>query len=279
MQPRPNRHQTRPYSSLRESAEWTAATSWPAFVLLALVLMWVAHAIAFFAHEYAHSFTAWVLGWKTNPLALNYGHWSTGNVLAQQDIDGNVDYDPIFAAGQGVAAAVIAAAGMVIGNGLITYPISRWGFAGARRSVSRVRGLFFYWLCVASVGNFIDYVPTRTFASHGDMHMIVKGLHCSPWWIVVIFGIPFAAILLHFYLRYQPTVLYWLFPASKARRVILVVLSALALFGFYGAAGWSDYGGIVHAISMASVCLVLPLAIIIGIRTVVVTKPNAGFYR
>lgn len=242
-------------------------------------MLWVLHAIAFFAHEYAHSFTAWILGWKANPLAINYGHLTVGNVLAQFDIDENVDYGPIFAAGHGAVAAVIAAAGMVIGNGLITYPISRWGFAAARRSGSRARGLFFYWLCIASVGNFIDYVPTRTFASHGDMHTIVQGLGCSPWWIIVLAGIPFVLALVHFFFRYQPGALYWLFPASRSRRVIMAVLAAFALFGFYGAVGLSGYGEVARAISITSVCALLPLAVVVGIRTVVVTKPNAGFYK
>jgi hypothetical protein len=59
----------------------------------------------------------------------------------------------------------------------------------------------------------------------------------------------------------------------------MVVLAAFALFGFYGAVGWSGYGDIAHAISMVSVCLLLPLAVVVGTRTIVVTKPNAGFYR
>ena len=48
--------------------EWT----WPTLAAYTLFLMWAAHACVFFAHEYAHSFTAWLLGWKSNPLALHY---------------------------------------------------------------------------------------------------------------------------------------------------------------------------------------------------------------
>jgi hypothetical protein len=56
MQPRPDRNQSRPYSSLPEPSKWAAATNWPAFILLTAVMLWLLHAIAFFAHEYAHSF-------------------------------------------------------------------------------------------------------------------------------------------------------------------------------------------------------------------------------
>jgi hypothetical protein len=138
------------------AAGWKPARNWAVFALNTLTLLWVLHAVAFFSHEYAHSFSAWLLGWKADPLALNYGHLTPGNILLQLDIDENVEYDPIFAAGHGYAAGFIAAAGMVIGNGLLTYPISLLGYRSAARRGSPGRAMSFYWLCVASVGNFID---------------------------------------------------------------------------------------------------------------------------
>lgn len=44
---------------------------------------------------------------------------------------------------------------------------------------------------------------------------------------------------------------------------MLVVLSAGALFGFYGAAGWSDHGAVSHEISVASVWVMLPAVAIL----------------
>ncbi len=35
--------------------------------LLAILQLWFAHAIGFMIHEYAHSFTAWLLHTKANP--------------------------------------------------------------------------------------------------------------------------------------------------------------------------------------------------------------------
>jgi len=96
----------------QSSAEWSPARNWPVFLLLTVALLWTAHAIAFFAHEYAHSTLAWLLGWKANPLALNYGHLTLSNLLAQFDIDENVNYAPIFAAGHDHQAGLIAAAGL-----------------------------------------------------------------------------------------------------------------------------------------------------------------------
>jgi hypothetical protein len=49
------------------------AMAWPEsalFWLLLALLGWCAHTVGYLVHEYAHSFSAWTLGWKANPLAL-----------------------------------------------------------------------------------------------------------------------------------------------------------------------------------------------------------------
>ncbi len=252
------------HTSAINSISWKPAQSWPVFILITVLLLWTLHALAFFPHEYAHSFSAWLLGWKANPLALNYGHLTVSNLLAQFDIDENVNYQPIFAGGHGVQAAIIAAAGMIIGNGFITYTISWWGYYKARKSGSRTWALFFYWFWVASIGNFIDYVPARTFAPTGDMHTVLQGLHGSPWWLIAFPGIPFALALLHFFFKIAPDALCWLFPASVGRRVVMVLFTALAVFGFYGAAGMSGGGKVSHLISVVSVYGLLPLMTLLG---------------
>jgi hypothetical protein len=157
--------------------EWT----WPVLVAYTLFQMWAAHACVFFAHEYAHSFTAWLLGWKTNPLALDYARPTLVVLLLQMGINQNVDEGPIFASGHGPHAAIIGAAGAILGNALITYPLSRWGSGKAKQIGSRGWAMFAYWATVASVGNFLDYVPVRTFTTEGDMGSIQRGFGCSPW--------------------------------------------------------------------------------------------------
>jgi hypothetical protein len=144
--------------------------SWPVFAALTALQLWAAHACVFFAHEYAHSFTAWLLGWKTNPLALNCAHPTLTVLLIQLGIDQNVDELPIFNSGHGVQAALISVAGALLGNALITYSLSRWGFRVAQRSSSRGWAMFAYWACVASVGNLVDYVPIRTFTDGTDLY-------------------------------------------------------------------------------------------------------------
>jgi hypothetical protein len=243
--------------------------SWPGFAALTAAQLWAAHACVFFTHEYAHSFAAWLLGWKADPLALNYAHPTLTVLLFQLGIDQNVDEAPIFASGHGAHAAVINLAGAVVGNALITYSLSRWGYQMAQRLSSRGWAMFAYWVCVASVGNFIDYVPIRTFTDrtdlNQDMFAVELGFGWSPWTLLIALGIPTALALLYFFFRIEPRTLRWLFPDSGSRRAIMSILTALFLFDCYGAAGLAGGGGgpISHRMSLISVCVIGPLVAIL----------------
>jgi hypothetical protein len=157
---------------------------------------------------------------------------------------------------------------MVLGNALLTFSLSRWGYRAARRRCSRAGAMLCYWICVASVGNLIDYVPIRTFTDgtdlYQDMFAVEKGFHWSPWTLLIVFGIPTAVALWYFFVRIELETLRWLFPYSAARRITVAILTALALFGFYGAAGLTGGGTIPQKISMISVGILVPIAAIIN---------------
>ena len=87
----------------------------------------------------------------------------------------------------------------------------------------------------------------------------------------VVCGIPVAFVLVYFLLRIEPGTLGWLFPESNAKRIVMAILTAFVLFDFYGA-GWADGGPASHRMSVVSVCLVGPLAAILG--GVLVTRRN-----
>jgi len=220
-------------STSRSRPDWP----WLLFAALLCTQLWAAHAAAFFLHEYAHSFVAWAAGWKANPFALNYAHPTLKVFLMQMGINQNVDEGSIFASGHGPTAAIIAGAGMIVGNGLLSYPLSRLGYSVARKHDQRNWGLFSYWCTVASIGNFIDYVPVRTFTLEGDMGSIQRGFGWSPWTVIVVLGIPIAAAMTYFFLKIEPASLTWLFPNSVPQRTIAVLVTGFVLFGFYGAAG------------------------------------------
>lgn len=244
------------------------ATSWNTFqkafqsCLVFVVLLWLTHALGYLVHEYAHSFTAWALGYKTNPLALDYGHLSLTNVVTLSDIDENVDYDPIFASGHGPFAALIAVAGVLFGNGL-SYLLSRRLYTAAKQRGRRTLALFMFLFCMMNAGNFISYVPVRTFTTHADMFTVQRGLSISPWWIAVVLGIPFCVAVWHFVTRLLPAAMLFFFPNAKLAQIVLLVLSAFMIFVFFGGAGLHHYGEVSHFISAFSVYALFPLSILL----------------
>ncbi len=230
--------------------------------LLFLVQLWLAHAIGYLLHEYAHSFTAWAFHYKSNPLALDYGHLSVHNVLLLDDIDENVDYAPIFAAGRSWIASLIAVAGVLIGNG-IGYLVSRYGYNRAKHEGKRSLTRFLYLLCIMNVGNFLSYVPNRTFATHADMATVARGLNASPWWIAIILGIPFAIAIIHFLARILPDAQRFLSAGNYTAATLLTVVTTYLIFGFFGSAGMHNYGAIAHGLATTCVYALFPLATIL----------------
>lgn len=230
--------------------------------LLFALLLWFAHAAGYLVHEYAHSFTAWAVGYKANPLALNYGHLSVENLVFLSDIDENVDYDPIFAAGRGYLASLIAVAGVLFGNGFC-YFASRKLYSVAEERKRNTLSLFCFLLCLMNVGNFLSYVPVRTFTTHADMFTVEKGLSISAWWIAIVLGLPFSIAIWHFFSRLLPDARSHLFPHRPVSQIVLTILSCYAVFAFFGMAGLHRYGAVSHWMSTLSLYVLFPAALIL----------------
>lgn len=230
------------------------------FLLLCILFIWVTHYVAFFSHEYAHSTTAWLLGYKSNPLALDYGRFTLGNVLLLGQVDENVDYLTIFAQNHGHAAAFIAFAGTGIGNVPLYVVTLLLLWREAVRHRPRLF-LFLFWLNFMCVGNFYDYVPIRTFASHGDMANIAHGLKVSPWFIVAVAVYPTALAMWYFFARTLKDGLPLLAPVSRGLQATLVVICAFLLFGYFGASGLFAYGDVSQTLSGLSVLAIPGIAL------------------
>lgn len=233
------------------------ATFWLLFVLL----LWLAHALGYLLHEYAHSFTAWAVGHKANPLALDYGGMSFQNVALQSDIDENVDYASIFKAGKSYLVSLVAVAG-VLGNAFF-YALSRGLYWFAKRQNRQRLGLFAFLFCLMNVGNFWDYVPVRTFTTRFDMGNVEAGLHVSPWWILTVLGIPFSIAIVHFFARLLPDARSFLFRDETIPEITLTTVSSFTVFVFFGSAGLHGFGETSHWISVLSACLLFPLTLIL----------------
>ncbi len=208
--------------------------------------------------------------YQGQPLALDYGGWTLDNVLFQEDIDENVNYAPILAAGRGATASLIAVAGVLLGNGT-SYILSRWLLKRAERKRHRIWAMFFFWLCVMSVGNFLSYVPVRTFATHADMAITAQGLHVQPWVIALGLGIPFGVAIWHFFAKILPDTEMFLFQREPILQGVLVLLATYLVFVFFGGSGIRNYGAVSYWLSVTSEYLLFPVVTITCLQKARVT--------
>jgi hypothetical protein len=197
------------------------------------LFIWLSHYIAVFPHEYAHSFTAWFCGEMTNPLALDYGGRSLKNILLLWDIDENVEYQRIFMAGHGFHAALIAFAGSGIGSALL-FVLGAFLLRNKRIKLRPYLYYFIFWFQLMNLGNFYDYVPIRTFSSHGDMGNMIRGLGISPWWVFVIFGYVVAFLVGQFFTGTMPAMFTNLNIRRPSVQAGLMIVCVLILFGWFG---------------------------------------------
>jgi len=126
------------------------------FGVASLICILLAHYAAVLPHEYAHSFMAFVLGYKSDPLVIHFGGISVHNLILLINIDEQVDYAAMFARGDGRAAALVGFAGPGLANGTL-YLLSL--FLLRQPSVRRNAFLYMlvFWFNFMNVANFFDY--------------------------------------------------------------------------------------------------------------------------
>lgn len=227
-------------------------------ILLTPVFLLLSHYLAIFPHEYAHSFMAWILGFKNNPLALTYGGTSLNNLFLVSNVDENVDYLSIYNQGHHFAVALIAFAGPGIANGLlfiISYMLLQ------NQHIQQKANLFYFlfWFNLMNLGNFYDYVPIRTLTSHGDIFNLTTGLNISPWWIFIIVGYLVFYLIWQFFTKTLISVYKILSIKTTAGQASIMIISVLILFGFFGGiihtmllSPTKGYGDISNFLSIAS---------------------------
>lgn len=211
----------------------------------------VAHYLAVFPHEYAHSFTAWLLGYKENPLALTYGGTSWLNLLLLFHIDENVNYSFIYTQGNPAHMALIAFAGAGIANVLL-YLFSLYLLGLAFIQKRALLYYFVFWFNFMNLANFYDYIPVRTFATHGDMAHITIGLGISPWYLYIFGGYLVAFVIWHFFTNTLICAFKQLNIKTTCGQASLLCISVIILFGYFGMAGFINYGEVSHFISTTS---------------------------
>ena len=237
-------------------ATWRADT---VFAIRVAVVLLLAHAVAYLTHEYAHSVTAWMLGYMGNPLALNYGGVTPLNLLLLNDVDDNVPYDAVFAAGHGMAAACIALAGPFIGNGLLYVCL----YAARRHGMRHGMATLTFGLLLMCAGNVWSYVPIRALATHADIALAARGLRIGTLALFPLVMIPSMLIVGHFFLRACPLFIGAITPGSPARATMLIGMTAAWFFLFFGTGGLSgSYGTAAQWFSIVSAAMLFPAALV-----------------
>ncbi len=234
--------------------------------LITVVFILISHYLAFLLHEYSHSFMAWILGFKTNPLAIIYGGEGWLNLLLLAHADENVNYPLIFASAHPAYASLVAFAGSGIANGSL-YAISY--FLLKNKKVQQTPLLFYFLIFfnLMNLGNFYDYVPIRTFAAFDDVHNFVMGLNISPWWVYVIAGYIVAFLIWQFFTKTLISAYIHLHMTKTAQKASLMILCVFILFGYFGGFlyiypyGQAAVGNITYFLSATSLLAIPGVAI------------------
>nr|WP_199045274.1 hypothetical protein [Dyella sp. ASV24] len=231
------------------------------FGIAACICVVLTHAIAYLTHEYAHSFTAWALGWMAHPLAIDYGPPTLYNIIFLGDVSDNVNYAPILASGHGLAVVTIALAGVLVGNVALYYVLSL--VARTRPVMTRPALLAaIYSLALMCAGNMWGYVPIRGFTTHADIAIAASGLQLQTW-VVGLCLLPLSLhVVWHLLFRFLPRCLDLATAGSDARLVLIITMTGYWLFVFYGGEGTSgDYGLVSQLLSITSKYFLFPLSV------------------
>ena len=116
---------------------------------------------------------------------------------------------------------------------------------------------FLFWFNLMNLANFYDYVPIRTFTTHGDIVHILQGLHISPWWMYAIAGYLVVFLIWQFFSRTMISTYVHLNLNNTLLRASLMITSVLVFFGYFSLPGFFGYGDISYFLS-ATAYLMIP---------------------
>lgn len=222
-------------------------------VLLTPILILLSHYLAVFIHEYAHAFTAWILGYKNSPFDLNYGGISLGNLLLLSNVDQNVNNHLIYASGHPGHVALIAFAGP--GIIIFLFFLSSWLIQNKKTKGYPYFLYFLLFFNLWCLGGTYAYVPVRTFTPYGvmvDVLDIEQALNISPWWIYFLIGYLVIFMIWQFFSKTLISIYVNVDISSTIGRASLMIICVLIVFGYCGLAGFVNQGDISHFISATS---------------------------
>jgi hypothetical protein len=256
-----------PIADLPEGESSNSRSVWLLLASTPLVLL-VTYDVAFVAHEYGHSFMAWILGIKSSPWPIIWGDTSIANILFLSDLDENVDYDTAMTSGRNLAVAVVAVSG--VGVNTVLYLLLRFVTPLWRTSSRRLVAYVAFWFLFMQVGNFWCYVPIRVASPSGDMYNWTWGTHLSWWWLYVILGYLVLWVIVDFYRTVLPTSLDTCQITIQVGRAVVLVTATLILFAYFAGPGLMKDHALTQFISRTSL-LLIPVVLLASWRRVVRT--------
>jgi hypothetical protein len=182
----------------------------------------VVQSVVLVAHEFAHSTTAWLLGYSSTPFTVVWG-----NPITILGWDEGVPYDQLFASGGRPAEAAIG--GMPLLMHTIFISLTLIGLQ--RGSITRHKLAFYalYWFLVINLTEMVAYIWMRPFIATGDTGRFTQGFSISPWYLFVAGSVlllwAFSLILVKIMPRLDTIA-----GGSRAKHSIVVWLTAFITF-------------------------------------------------
>lgn len=223
-------------------------------ILLTPIFILLSHYLVVFIHEYTHATAAWILGYKTTPLDIDYGGTSLSNLLLLSHINQDVDNSLIYSLGHPGHVALIAFAGP--GIIILFFFLSFWLIQSMKTKRHPYLLYFLLFFNLWCLGGTYAYVPIRTFTPYGmmvDVLDIQQALHISPWIIYFFVGYLVIFMIWLFFSKSLVSIYAKIDITSTMGRASLMIVCVLILFGYCGLAGIVNHGEISHFISATSI--------------------------
>lgn len=193
-----------------------------AYVCVSLATFCIVQSLVVVSHEFTHSTMAWLLGEKSNPLAIVWG-----NPLMMTGWDEGVEYHLIFEKGHFSNAAIIGSCPLFMHA--IVIAACFFGITSGK-----IKNRWFtnalYWFAVCNLMELVAYVFMRAFAEHGDIGIFNRATGLSPWWFFSIASVLLIAALVSLFRNILPRILRLFAPDSTIFHWGLLIATACIIF-------------------------------------------------
>jgi hypothetical protein len=193
------------------------------YLVLALVTILPLSALFVIVHEYIHSITAWLLDAKEDPMIIQWG-----NPVTLAGWDEAVCYSCLFDSGRGTVAAIIAASPLIFQAAV--FIVCLYLLLGKRLMQKRLLFHLVYWVAIINFMKLFTYIAYDSFALHGDIGNINRGLGLSPW---LLFPINVTLVLAGIYLlfvRVLPKMNVLVAEGNPLTEMLILIVSAFIFF-------------------------------------------------